>query len=503
MPRRMDSGSTIRLGRVVALAIVCVGLGHRAEAQCETKHLAPDGAAQDRFGNAVSIDGDVLVVGAYGDDDHGDWSGSVYVYRSDTMEAKLTASDGAASDSFGYSVTISGDVVVVGATGNDDNGDASGSAYVFRYDGSEWIEEVNLLASDGADGDVFGGSVSVDGDAIAVGASGDDSVYVFRYDGSTWIEEAKLQASDGYWADSFASAVAISGDAVVVGAPGDNSDTGSAYVYRYDGSGWVEEDKLTAIDGDSSDRFGKSVSIDGDAVVIGAHHDEANGYKAGSAYVFRYNGFGWTQEDKLIASDGLTYDTFGESVSVSGDLIVVGAVWVDDHGAAYLYRFNGSWWIEKKKLLASDREIWDWFGDVVSIDGDSVLVGAYGDGDNGDTSGSVYVYDLSCGENPTLTVSPDPLVAGQDGTFTGLSLNPNSQTYLAYSLVGLGSTYIAPLNVTLDLDQPAQAGGMMMSDGGGTAEWVLYVPMAGAGRNVWFQACQYELTTNVVETSVD
>jgi len=516
MRNRTGNGSVVSLILVIALAVVCGGLGQRTEAQCETKLLASDGSEGDLFGKTVSIDGNVMVVGAWGDDNN---TGTTYVYRYYSSlwgeEIKLLASDGASDDDFGSSVSIDGDVMVVGADGDDDNGDASGSAYVYRYDGSGWIEEAKLLASDGDLWDRFGSSVSISGDVVVVGAyahndNGNDSgsVYVYRYDGSGWIEEAKLLASDGAEGDLFGFSVSIGSDAIVVGAYGDDVNggdyDGSAYVYRYDGSGWIEEAKLLASDGAEHDLFGFSVSINGDAIIVGAFYDEDNGQQSGSAYVYRYDGYGWTEEAKLLASDGEPSDQFGSSVSIDSDVIVVGAHWDnengDSFGSAYVYRYDGYGWIEEVKLMASDGETGDCLGESVSIDGDVIVAGAFGDDDNGSQSGSAYVYDLGCG---TLAVSPDPLLAGQDATFTSTNLNPYTQTFLAYSLRGLGSTYIAPLNVTLDLDQPAQAGEAIMSDGSGTAQWILLVPYAGAGKNVWFQVCQYELTTNVVATSIE
>ena len=140
----------------------------------ESKITASDGAANDLFGVSVSISGDYTVVGAFGDDDNGNASGSAYIFkRTDTSwveEAKLLASDGVASDWFGKSVSISGDYAVVGATDDDDNGNASGSAYVFKRTDTSWVQEAKLLASDGAAFDVFGWSVSISGDYIVVGA---------------------------------------------------------------------------------------------------------------------------------------------------------------------------------------------------------------------------------------------------------------------------------------------------------------------------------------------
>ena len=162
----------------------------------QAKLTASDGVADDLFGHSVSIDGDTAVIGAFRDDDNGSNSGSAYVYvRSDGVwseQAKLTASDGAQDDSFGYSVSIDGDTVVVGAM-DDDNGSGSGSAYVYVRSNGVWSEQQKLTASDGATGDYFGYSVSIDGDAVIIGASGDEdngnasgSAYVFVRSNGVW-----------------------------------------------------------------------------------------------------------------------------------------------------------------------------------------------------------------------------------------------------------------------------------------------------------------------------
>ena len=263
-------------------------IGNKSFAVPEFKLTADDGASWDRFGSSVSISGDRVVVGAFGDNSG---SGSAYVFSYNgstwTQEAKLTASDAAAGDYFGYAVSISGDRVVVGAYGDDIG---SGSAYVFSYDGSTWTQETKLTASDAAGMDYFGWSVSISGDRVVVGAFADDpagSAYVFSYDGNGWTQEAKLTASDAADGDDFGQSVSISGYTVVVGVSAADTGSGSAYVFRYDGSDWAEETKLTASDAAAYDHFGYAVSISGDRVVAAALGDDDGGADTGAAYVFR------------------------------------------------------------------------------------------------------------------------------------------------------------------------------------------------------------------------
>ncbi len=210
-------------------------------------------------------------------------------------EFKLIASDGATDDQLGYSVAIDGDYAIVGAWMDDDNGDDSGSAYIFKRDGTDmWTQQAKLIASDGAAGDYFGCSVAIAGDYAIVGAYGDDvgennnqgSAYIFEKPGSGWTtmtETAKLTASDGAISDNLGISVAIGDDYAVVGAYGDDSDTGSAYIFKRAGTSWNQEAKLLASDGAVGDYFGKSVAIDGAYAIVGANGADDD---KGSAYVY-------------------------------------------------------------------------------------------------------------------------------------------------------------------------------------------------------------------------
>ena len=325
-------------------------------------------------------------------------------------QAKLTAADGAIGDHFGGSVSVSGDTAVVGAIFDNDNGSASGSAYVFVRSGTIWTQQAKLTAADGAADDYFGGSVSVSGDTAVVGADSDDdngrdsgSAYAFVRSGITWTQQGKLTAADGAAGNAFGAFLSVSGDTAVVGAIFDNdngSASGSAYVFVRSGTAWTEQTKLTASDGAAGDYFGGSVSVSGETAVVGAFGDDDNGSDSGSAYVFVRSGITWTQQAKLTAADGAPGDAFGRgrSVSVSGDTAVVGAIYDDDNGtesgSAYVFVRSGTAWTEQTKLTASDGAAWDYFGGSVSVSGDTVLVGAWGDADNGSASGSAYVYHL-------------------------------------------------------------------------------------------------------------
>ena len=273
-------------------------------------------------------------------------------------QAKLTASDGESNDQFGYSVAVSGDgnTAVIGAYGDDDGGTNAGSAYVFVRSGSSWTQQAKLTASDGAASDFFGRSVVIsgDGNTAVIGADGDDdggidsgSAYVFTRSGSSWTQQAKLTASDGASSYHFGRSVAVSGDGntAVIGAIGVDEGRGSAYVFVRSGSSWTQQAKLTASDGASEDQFGWSVAVsgDGNTAVIGSYADDDGGDRSGSAYVFSRSGSSWTQQAKLTASDRAANDYFGWSVAVSGDgnTAVIGSYADDDRGggsgSAYIF----------------------------------------------------------------------------------------------------------------------------------------------------------------------
>ena len=283
------------------------------------KLTASDGAGGvegDEFGNSVAVDGDIVVVGADWDDST---KGAAYVFTkpntgwaTDTETAKLTATDGAAGDYFGNSVAIDGDTIAVGAPGNQNTVDgtdvSTGAAYVFTKPNAGWAtdtETAKLTASDRAKNDEFGYSVAVDGDTIVVGAHQPSyqvggvtikrpgAAYVFTEPSGGWASTstaAKLTASDRADDDEFGYSVAMGGDTVVVGAYADHAldtDSGSAYIFTKPGDGWAdgtETAKLTPSDGGKNHKFGSSVAIDGDTVVVGAENQDANNLKA--AYVF-------------------------------------------------------------------------------------------------------------------------------------------------------------------------------------------------------------------------
>jgi len=433
----------------------------------EPKLLARDGAAGDVFGSSVSVSGDTLVVAARGDDDAAENSGAAYVFVRDgstwTLEAKLKANDAEEDDSFGDVVCVSGDTVAVGAAGSDGSGLSSGSAYVFVRDGTTWVQQAKLIPSDGTAYDHFGRAVSANGDTVVVGAPGNDengsfagAAFVFVRDGTTWRQQAKLLADDAKPGDSLGEVVSVSGNTVAVAAAGDDNKypnyDGSVYVFVREGETWTRQARLAPTDGYGRG-FAGSVSLSIDTVMVGARWDDEAGSKSGAVYVFVRRGGTWMQETKLWA-DHDPYREFGISVSVSGDVALVGQL---VGKLVHVFQRDGAAWRDRKKLLASDSEVMDQFGDAVAISGDTAVVGNYRDDDNGNNSGSAYVFSLPCTNariyctaqinsrrclpairasgTPSLTVaSPFELIAtsvlnGRTGFFLYGQEGPNDQPF--------------------------------------------------------------------------
>ncbi|HPF37123.1 MAG TPA: hypothetical protein P5081_00350 [Phycisphaerae bacterium] len=249
-----------------------------------------------------------------------------------------------------------------------------------------------LIASDAYGFDTFGAAVAIEGDDIVVGkgieADGfytGGAAYVFGPDAASWGQEDMLVGDDTDSDDIFGGAVALSGDTVVVGAP--NADgaaprSGAVYVFRKMGGVWAQEAKLIPSDGVAYDRFGESVSISDDTLVIGASGRDDLGRQSGAAYVFERTGATWSQGMALTAPDGAAWASFGARVAISNDTIVVGARWdnsvAQTSGSAYVFRYDGVEWRQEAKLTASDARFNGYFGENVAIDGDTIVIGATG-----------------------------------------------------------------------------------------------------------------------------
>lgn len=390
----------------------------------QAKVQASDATSGETFGSAVALsaDGNMLAVGCPYDNDGGASAGSAYVFTRSgatwSQQVKLQASDVAAGDNFGISVSLSasGNTLAVGSAYDDNSGGSdAGSVYVFVRSGTTWTEQTRLQASDAALANRFGNSVSLsaDGRTMAVGAhnkSPGGYVYVYMQIGVTWLEQTRLQASNPVANDRFGYSVALSADSNTVAVGAYVNDGGSVYTYTAVVPNpaeitWLEQRKLTASDAVMADIFGWSVAVSSDGNTLAAsaiYDDNSGGTNAGSVYVFTRSGTTWTQEARIQAVDAAAYDYFGTSVALSanGNTLAVGAQGEDnlggvDAGSAYVFVRSGTSWSQQAKVQPADSAASDNFGIRVALsdDGNTLAVGSNQDDNSGGTNaGSAYVF---------------------------------------------------------------------------------------------------------------
>lgn len=394
----------------------------------------PNPNGLDYFGYSVDIDDNYAIIGEInGDSGVGD-AGSAHIYKKQCntwlFMTTLTSSDIAVGDLFGISVAISNDVVIVGAVNDDDNTANSGSAYIFRRTGENWVEECKLTASGTTNvNDGFGASVDIDGYAspqkVIVGAERYDgfsndrgAAWIYEYTESPvcWTEVVRFDGSNNN--ARFGLTVALDGIFAVVGAAIGQFGVGLIDVFREDSPGswgWVQR----IINDPEYVSIGTAIDLDGTSFIAGVNDLRGNTgpVNAGFASVFTYNGSIFVEQAKLTASDRVGGDLFGNSVSISGDVVVVGTRYKDDiptdSGAAYIFKRTGTSWTEAIKITSSDLQAGDNFGSAVDVYGTSILVGAYLEDTGGASTGSVYAFDQ------TLPSDNSAILGGSGNYLTG------------------------------------------------------------------------------------
>ena len=470
----------------------------------------------DQFGVSVAISGDTVVVGANLEDGSGTGinpgtnesaadAGAAYVFvRSAgvwTQQAYLKASNTGVGDSFGISVAISGDTLIVGATGEDGGGNqvdppsdeteaGAGAAYVFVRSTGVWSQQAYLKGSASGASDNFGVSVGVSDDTIVVGAELEDgsgsgvnpsfnnaltdagAAYVFSRSGTVWTSSAYLKASNPDASDQFGKAVAISGDSVVVGAryeagngsgvnpPADNlaPGAGAAYVFKKSGLVWAQQAYLKASNVQFSDHFGGAVSISDDTLVVGATGEDGAGtganpasnegaFDSGAAYVFTRNGTVWTQQAYLKPSNPAIYFAFGYSVAVSGEAMVVGGTGNtglgQTEGLAYAFARSGSVWSQQAQLAPTPLAPGYYFGYSVAISGDTGIVGAP---QQDSFAGSAYLFTGIGTSFPEIVVKrPGTTLLDNSGTQSFDPVNVGGSANMVFNIRNSG---LVALNLT-------------------------------------------------------
>lgn len=350
----------------------------------------------DGFGKAFAKYKNEIIIGAASAKINGVQSGAAFILSKSGDRWQETfqfiPNDGTDFDSFGSSVAVNERFAFVGAPLTDDNGSQSGAVYVFERTDNRWIFQSKLLPHDGTIDHYFGATLSLADNRLAVGARSDTengfnagAVYLFKFSAGEWIEETKIIASDGSAGDGFGVSLALSENMLIIGANAtdqNGSESGAAYVFEYTAGKWEQAAKLTPGDGAAGDKFGQSVSISGDIAIIGSlRADIGNHFDQGAAYIFFREHSKWSECVKLTADDGGEFDYFGNAVFVAHQRIIVGANRADidgklDQGAVYWFEQSGDIWLPKHKLISSDGTTSSEFGTVLEVapEGDYIIV---------------------------------------------------------------------------------------------------------------------------------
>ncbi len=341
---------------------------------------------------------------------------------------ELLESDSAPHDNYGIVVALSTDTAVIGIPFDSSRTFNAGSAYVYKHHNGTWSLQQKLQASDSAPGDQYGWSIALQRDTLLIGSRFDDdrgfnsgSIYAYTRIDGLWIEQQKLSALDGAINDQFGFTMALDGDLAFIGAPLDDDngfESGSAYIYKRIAGLWTADKKITAHDGESGDQFGWSVALSAGNALIGARFDDDKAFNSGSAYLYTRTSQTWHMKQKLTASDAAVNDQFGWTVALDDKTAVIGARFNDEMGinagSAYVYTLNDKVWRQQQKLTASDGESGNQYSWAIALDGDKLVIGAPFDNYDDALSGSCYVYyrsEKGWREQQKMTANIDVLAA--------------------------------------------------------------------------------------------
>lgn len=391
----------------------------------KTKLLPKRSLETSGFGSEVTLDGDTLFIGSSTASASEFESGEAHVFTGSgdswTQQARLEPDDVSGSDYFGGAVAVADDTALIGAAGvqikEEDAEDAldteeQGAVYAFTRSNENWTQQTRLIGDRTATN--FGESVALDGGTALFGSPGDadpndstvrqGAAYAYTGSGGSWSQQERIALNNPVDGDEFGWSVALDGDTALIGAPylpdyiyQEDGGVGSAYVFTHSNMGWTQQTEFTGDNGGvKEDEFGYSVALEGDTALISAPNDDKNQGDE-SVYVFARSGGSWNQTEKLVATDGESGDDFGNSVVLNGDVAIVGAPFSENQndntlGAAYVFTRSDGSWKQKEKLTAADAsDQFDarQFGDGVALDDGTAVIGDPGDNRDEDTSDTV------------------------------------------------------------------------------------------------------------------
>lgn len=417
---------------------------------------APDGLKGDRFGDALAMDGETLAVGARF---RGKYTGAVYVFvRNGTRwsyQTRLMAQDAEQGDSFGASVSLRGDTLLVGAHGKRAG---IGCAYVFQRESGVWSQQAKLSTRDTIANDRFGYSVGLGSDFAAVGVPNKNNhagvVAIFQKHGQQWQWKTQLTSDDPQPNDLFGWSLSANGFGVVVSAKRQDTSTGKAYAFSRQGNGWSLEQTLLDGNGFSQDLFGYALAADGNHVIVGAPNTTGG---LGASYVFVLR-----SAPDLIASDGLSGDMFGTSVALSQNTMLVGSPLANNIGAGYLYVRDKAGWKQQSILSAPNALEGDLVGYATAVDGDTAVLGAPATSGG---AGVVYLFQRSGSDWLLQATLSDPNGKPGDGFGSAVAIrgdnllvgSPNANQSGSALLFNRQGTNWTLLTTLLPQNQPTNA----------------------------------------------
>ena len=365
------------------------------------------------FGRFVELNNDNAFISAYQDFENGSSSGALYIYNKSGVSyqqvKKIFPDDGGVEEFFGYSMSSFDDWLITGAHHDSDFGASSGGAYVLlKSENKNWEFYQKLLPFDASEADEFGKTVDIYQDYIVSCSYLDDdsgtnsgSVYIYKWNGQSWEHNDKIHASDPEDYSQFGLALDLFKNQLIIGSPFKNScgtNCGAAYIYERINGKWTETAKLVPDDLSEKDEFGITTKINNDYAFVSSIKDDDLGENSGSVYIYKKTNNKWNYLQKLTAFDGEAGDAFGIALEINDSLAIIGSYFDDDNGensgSVYIYKNIDDDWQFIKKITPDDGDESDAFGSSISLNENNVLIGAYSDDDNGFFSGAAYLFSL-------------------------------------------------------------------------------------------------------------